>query len=209
MRERLTLAFVVLSILLLLGAGFVRSFILRDLIREQEGVHVQQQVVLVAKVVTARQQEGGAVDRGFLAGLVDDDGRLPGPPQQVRQNRTGEHRLHLVGHTRHRVRDPTQQLESHPGGRTPLVGQRLGADGQIGLPVIHVRDAAPHVTKAAAELAFEEFVPVDLDAGSQRIQRDVAERVVEEMAHHVGEQDDAADQPNLPRAGRAGQFGQS
>ena len=76
MRERLTLAFVVLSILLLLGAGFVRSFILRDLIREQEGVHVQQQVVLVAKVVTARQQEGGAVDRGFLSGLVDDDGRL-------------------------------------------------------------------------------------------------------------------------------------
>jgi signal transduction histidine kinase len=76
MRERLTLAFVVLSILLLLGAGFVRSFILRDLIREQEGVHVQQQVVLVAKVVSARQQEGGAVDRGFLSGLVDDDGRL-------------------------------------------------------------------------------------------------------------------------------------
>jgi signal transduction histidine kinase len=76
MRERLTLAFVVLSILLLLGAGFVRSFILRDLIREQEGVHVQQQVVLVAKVVSARQQEGGDVDRGFLSGLVDDDGRL-------------------------------------------------------------------------------------------------------------------------------------
>jgi signal transduction histidine kinase len=76
MRERLTLAFVVLSILLLLGAGFVRSFILRDLIREQEGVHVQQQVVLVAKVVSARQREGGAVDRGFLSGLVDDDGRL-------------------------------------------------------------------------------------------------------------------------------------
>ena len=83
MRERLTLAFVVLSILLLLGAGFVRSFILRDLIREQEGVHVQQQVVLVAKVVTARQQEGGAVDRGFLAGLVDDDGRLVYTPKNA------------------------------------------------------------------------------------------------------------------------------
>jgi signal transduction histidine kinase len=83
MRERLTLAFVVLSILLLLGAGFVRSFILRDLIREREGVHVQQQVVLVAKVVTARQQEGGAVDRGFLAGLVDDDGRLVYTPSNA------------------------------------------------------------------------------------------------------------------------------
>jgi signal transduction histidine kinase len=76
MRERLTASFVVLSILLLLGAGFVRSFILRDLIREQEGVHVQQQVKLVAKVVDDQQQEGGAVDRAFLAGLVDDDGRL-------------------------------------------------------------------------------------------------------------------------------------
>jgi HAMP domain-containing protein len=76
MRERLTASFVILSILLLLGAGFVRSFILRDLIREQEGVHVQQQVKLVAKVVNDQQQDGGTVDRDFLAGLVDDDGRL-------------------------------------------------------------------------------------------------------------------------------------
>ena len=76
MRERLTASFVILSILLLLGAGFVRSFILRDLIREQEGVHLQQQVKLVAKVVNDQQQEGGTVDRDFLAGLVDDDGRL-------------------------------------------------------------------------------------------------------------------------------------
>ena len=76
MRERLTASFIILSILLLLGAGFVRSFILRDLIREQEGVHVQQQVKLVAKVVDDQQQEGGTVDRDFLAGLVDDDGRL-------------------------------------------------------------------------------------------------------------------------------------
>ena len=75
MRERLTLAFVVLSILLLLGAGFVRSFILRDLIREQEGVHVQQQVVLVAKVVTARQQEGGMADPD----VVDDDHAVAAP----------------------------------------------------------------------------------------------------------------------------------
>jgi signal transduction histidine kinase len=81
MRERLTASFIVLSILLLLGAGFVRSFILRDLIREQEGVHVQQEVVLVAKVVNDRQEEGGAVDRDFLAGLVDDDGRLVYTPR--------------------------------------------------------------------------------------------------------------------------------
>jgi signal transduction histidine kinase len=81
MRERLTASFVVLSILLLLGAGFVRSFILRDLIREQENAHVQQQVALVAKVVTDRREATGTVDRDFLAGLVDDDGRLVYTPQ--------------------------------------------------------------------------------------------------------------------------------
>jgi signal transduction histidine kinase len=85
MRERLTASFVILSILLLLGAGFVRSFILRDLIREQEGVHVQQQVKLVAKVVNDQQQDGGTVDRDFLAGLVDDDGRLVYAPASADQ----------------------------------------------------------------------------------------------------------------------------
>jgi signal transduction histidine kinase len=81
MRERLTASFVVLSILLLLGAGFVRSLILRDLIREQESAHVQQQVALVAKVVADRREAAGTVDRDFLAGLVDDDGRLVYTPR--------------------------------------------------------------------------------------------------------------------------------
>jgi signal transduction histidine kinase len=81
MRERLTLAFVVLSILLLLGAGIVRSFILRDLIREQEGTHVQAQVVLVARIVADREQTGGVVDRAFLAPLVDRDSRLEYHPE--------------------------------------------------------------------------------------------------------------------------------
>jgi signal transduction histidine kinase len=81
MRERLTASFVVLSILLLLGAGFVRSLILRDLIREQESAHVQEQVALVAKVVTDRRESAGTVDRDFLAGLVDDDGRLVYTPR--------------------------------------------------------------------------------------------------------------------------------
>jgi signal transduction histidine kinase len=81
MRERLTLAFVVLAILLLLGAGFVRSFILRDLLREQEGMHVQQQVVLVAQVVSDREEEGGTVDQDFLTGLVSADSRLEYMPE--------------------------------------------------------------------------------------------------------------------------------
>src|SRR3954451_20725428 len=44
---------------------------------------------------------------------------------------------------------------------------------------------------------------VPVDAGRQRFHRNVAERVIEEMADQVGEQDDAAGEANLPRADAA------
>ncbi|MGZ4448489.1 MAG: histidine kinase dimerization/phospho-acceptor domain-containing protein [Nocardioides sp.] len=85
MRERLTAAFVVLSCLLLLGAGLLRSFILRDLIREQESAHVHQETVLVSQIIADRQSGGGTVDRAFLTMLVGPSSRLvfrspPSPP---------------------------------------------------------------------------------------------------------------------------------
>lgn len=76
MRERLTAAFVVLSILLLLGAGAVRTYVLRDLIREQTAGQLTQQAALVAEVVADRVAAGEQVDRGFLEGLVGTDDRL-------------------------------------------------------------------------------------------------------------------------------------
>src|SRR6478735_7175052 len=81
MRNRLTVSFIVLSILLLVGAGVVRAFVLRDLIREQESAHLQQQAALVGQIVTTRQGHGGSVDRSFLEGLVASDGRLAFAPQ--------------------------------------------------------------------------------------------------------------------------------
>ncbi|MCW2794074.1 MAG: histidine kinase, region domain protein, partial [Nocardioides sp.] len=76
MRERLTLSFIVLSVLLLLGAGVVRSFILRDLIREQESAHVQQEIALISDIVSYRQRTGGSIDKEFLSSLVGRDSRL-------------------------------------------------------------------------------------------------------------------------------------
>jgi signal transduction histidine kinase len=76
MRERLTLAFVVLTILLLLGAGVVRTFVLRDLIREQEASHLTQEVDLISAIVADREASGGAVNQKFLDSLVGDDSRL-------------------------------------------------------------------------------------------------------------------------------------
>lgn len=80
MRERLTAAFVLFAVLLLLGAGIVRSFILRDLVREQEGRHVQRETALVTEVIAERVSGGAGVDRDFLAGLVGPEHRLEYTP---------------------------------------------------------------------------------------------------------------------------------
>ncbi len=76
MRERLTFAFVVLTIVLLLGAGVVRSFILRDLISEQESGHIQKEAALISRIVVDREETGGTIDRKFLTSLVSSGGRL-------------------------------------------------------------------------------------------------------------------------------------
>ncbi|MCW2844083.1 MAG: histidine kinase, region domain protein [Nocardioides sp.] len=81
MRERLTFSFVVLSVLLLLGAGVVRSFILRDLIREQESAHVQQEIILISDIVSDRQASGGSINKQFLDSLVGKNSRLEYTPE--------------------------------------------------------------------------------------------------------------------------------
>jgi hypothetical protein len=80
MRERLTLAFVVLTILLMLGAGTVRTFVLRDLIREQEADHLSQEVTLISTIVKDREDVGATVDEEFLQSLVSPTSRLEYDP---------------------------------------------------------------------------------------------------------------------------------
>ncbi|GAA4697231.1 histidine kinase dimerization/phospho-acceptor domain-containing protein [Nocardioides conyzicola] len=76
MRERLTAAFIVLSIVLLLGAGLVRTFVLQDLIREQVAGQLDQEADLVAAIVSDREAAGGSVDEKFLTTLVGPRDRL-------------------------------------------------------------------------------------------------------------------------------------
>lgn len=81
MRERLTLAFVVLTILLLLGAGIIRSYVLRDLIREQESQHLSQEISLISSIVEDRDESGETIDEAFLETLVSPDTRLEYDPE--------------------------------------------------------------------------------------------------------------------------------
>jgi signal transduction histidine kinase len=76
MRERLTVAFILLTILLLLGAGVVRTFVLRDLIREQEAEHLRQEAELVAAVVHDQAGTASGVDSDRLSQLVGSSARL-------------------------------------------------------------------------------------------------------------------------------------
>ncbi|GAA4730779.1 two-component system sensor histidine kinase DraK [Nocardioides endophyticus] len=76
MRERLTAAFIVLSVVLLLGAGLVRTYVLQDLIREQVAGQLSQQADLVAAIIGDREAAGGAVDEDFLQPLVGPQDRL-------------------------------------------------------------------------------------------------------------------------------------
>ncbi len=84
MRERLTVAFVLLTVALLFGAGVVRSYVLRDLIREQESSHLRQEVELIASIATDRAAAGGSIDQPFLDSLVSDPTRLEFDPDQGR-----------------------------------------------------------------------------------------------------------------------------
>lgn len=76
MRERLTVAFVVLSVVLLLGAGAIRTYVLRDLIREQAAGELSEQAGLVAVIIEDRADSGRPVDEELLAALVGDHDRL-------------------------------------------------------------------------------------------------------------------------------------
>jgi signal transduction histidine kinase len=76
MRERITLSFVLLTVILLLGAGAVRTYVLRDLVREQEAGHLRQDVELIASIVGEQEARGGVVDQKFLATLAGPGTRL-------------------------------------------------------------------------------------------------------------------------------------
>ena len=76
MRERITVSFVLLAIAVLLLAGVVRAFTLRDLLREQESGYLRHDVVLVQELVADELQSGDPLDRKFFETLVEPVNQL-------------------------------------------------------------------------------------------------------------------------------------
>lgn len=75
MRERLTLAFVLLAVAVLLGAGVVRSFTLQDLMEQQETMHLQQEARLTLVLIEDQRRTGKPVDQAFLARITSPTSR--------------------------------------------------------------------------------------------------------------------------------------
>jgi hypothetical protein len=114
MRERLTAAFVVLAVVLLFGAGLVRSYVLRDLVREQESSHLRQEVELIAAITGDREAAGVKVDQEFLDSLVGAEARLEYNPAKGRT-------LVALGDEYAGSGDPTQDMSA----RTRTYGTTL------------------------------------------------------------------------------------
>jgi signal transduction histidine kinase len=75
-RARLTAAFVVLSVLLLLGALGVRAYTAHGLLRTHESRDLRVRADTLALVVEQRTELGRPVDRAFLSGVVDTAERI-------------------------------------------------------------------------------------------------------------------------------------
>ena len=71
MRARLTASFVVLTVLLLFGALWIRSYNEYTQLRTHESRELRGDATTLALVVEQREQLGEPVDRAFLAGIVD------------------------------------------------------------------------------------------------------------------------------------------
>jgi signal transduction histidine kinase len=135
MRERITAAFVLLAVAVLIGAGTVRAFTLRDLLREQDAAHLQDHVALVARLVAGREDAGDPVNAQFLATVVPDDARLRYTPP------TGEPPVEVSGPDHDA--EPSRTVSASQRGEFGAV--RLSRPGPQLADVV-VRDVAALVT---------------------------------------------------------------
>lgn len=80
MRERLTASFVLLTVVLLLGAGLIRSYTLGSELRERASARLHQEAVTIARLVEDELAAGRAVDEAFFADFVHDGDRVVWTP---------------------------------------------------------------------------------------------------------------------------------
>ena len=80
MRPRLTASFVVLSVVLLLGALWIRAYTSNNLLRTHEGRELRSDATTLSLLIEQREELGQPVDRSFLQGQVEASEQLEYDP---------------------------------------------------------------------------------------------------------------------------------
>jgi signal transduction histidine kinase len=212
MRERLTLAFVGLALVIVVVAGLVRAMTLGDIVRASETEDLQQQAVMIGRVVDGLEQAGQPVDAGSLAGLVAPHVRLEvdsagepavvvDGPDYVEDAEDVRASTSVGGTTVTLVQDATVADEAMTQARGPLLALMIGLvvlAGVIGLALASAlsrpfRDLA----ESAAALGRGRFdiepprsripevvsISESLRASSQRLQKSL--RRDRDFFHHA------------------------
>lgn len=136
MRERLTLAFVLLAVAVLIGAGVVRSFTLRDLMEQQETLHLQQEARMTLVLIDDQRRTGKPVDREFLS-------RIGSPTSRIEFIPTGGEPVVTEGASYEGAGDPEKDLTVEETGDRGTV---LVSESREVVETILGRDLAPLVT---------------------------------------------------------------
>ncbi len=145
----------------MLGAGIVRSYVLRDLVREQEASHLQQEVGLIAAIGDDRAANGRSVDAKFLESLVGPASRLEHEPEDGRSVAvrgaeyagTGDPRSDISATTT--VADGTVTLSQSNDVIGDIVGRDLGSVAALFLLIGVVAGLAGFVIASALSSPFQ------------------------------------------------------
>ncbi|MEP9363982.1 hypothetical protein ABLE68_13520 [Nocardioides sp. CN2-186] len=191
MRERLTFAFIVLTVVLLLGAGAVRTYVLRDLIREQSAGQLGQDAELISSIVEDRQAGGGTVDEDFLTGLVGPKDRLEydpagtGDPIVVHgEDYAGDGDLDRDISARSTVSGGSSVIVSEsPSVVRDVIGRDLGSIGALFLLIAVVAGMAGFLVASALSSPFQRLAVAAAALGRGRFDLDLPKtRVPEALA---------------------------
>lgn len=189
MRERLTFAFIVLTVVLLLGAGAVRTYVLRDLIREQSAGQLGQEAQLISSIVEDRQFAGGSVDEAFLSTLVGPRDRLEYDAADGATDPIVVHGEDYAGDD-----DLDQDISAHAdvaGGASvtvsespsvvrDIIGRDLGSIGALFLLIAVVAGMAGFLVASALSSPFQRLAVAAAALGRGRFDLDLPKTKVPE-----------------------------
>ena len=180
MRERLTAAFIVLTITLLIGAGLVRTYVLRDLIREEVAGQLDQEADLVAAIVADRESAGRPVDESFLRTLVRPEARVvlaagDDPAIVVSGDDYGEDSGDEISATAEVAggRHAHVTVSETPSVTRDLIGRDLGSVAALFLLIAIVAGLAGLVVAAVLSAPFQKLAVAAAALGRGRFDLDL------------------------------------